>query len=158
MIDKSLVEKLVLERLGEMEGYFVVDIRISSNNVIQVEIDNINGRVAIDDCVRVSRNVEHNLDREEEDFELTVSSAGLDKPLRVLKQFYKAVGKQVTVYPGDGQKKIEGEMLSADEEGFVLQTKTKEKVEGRKKKEWVVKEHPFKYDEVKQVKRIISFK
>lgn len=158
MIAKSVVEELVNERLAEMEGYFLVDIKISKNNVIKVEIDNINGRVAIDDCVRVSRNVEHNLDREEEDFELTVSSAGLDKPLRVLKQFKKAVGAQVTVYPGDGQKKVEGEMISVDEKGFVIRTQTKERVEGKKKKEWVTREHPFKYDEIKEVKRIISFK
>ena len=158
MIAQEVVENLVMEALNEMEGYFLVDIRINSNNVIQVEIDNSNGRVSIEDCIKVSRNVEHNLDREAEDFALTVSSAGLDKPLRNLKQFYKAVGKEVKVLPGDGIKKLEGEMISADENGFVLQTKSKEKIEGRKKKEWVTKEHPFKYDEVKEVKRIISFK
>ena len=93
MLKKKIIEELALERINELDkGLFIVEIAISSNNVIQVELDVEDGNVAINDCVSVSRNIEHNLDREEQDFELSVSSAGLDKPFRVLQQYTKNVG------------------------------------------------------------------
>src|SRR5690554_744927 len=91
MLNKENIEKLALERINELDkGLFIVDISISPKNVIQVELDCEDGNVAILDCVSVSRNIEHNLDREEQDFELSVSSAGLDRPFRVLKQIGRA--------------------------------------------------------------------
>lgn len=157
MVDRDLVLKLVDEALSETEGYYLVDLTISPTNAIQIEIDNINGRVSIEDCVKVSRKVEFNLDREKEDFELMVSSAGLDKPLRVLNQFIKATGKPVKVISNNGER-IEGELTHADEKEFIIESKSKEKIEGRKKKEWVIKKHTLSYDEIKEVKRVISFK
>jgi ribosome maturation factor RimP len=106
MINKELVVKLAQERIDELDrGLFIVDVSISKSMVINLEIDKENGNVAIEDCVSVSRNVEHNLDREEEDFELHVSSAGLDKPLRVLPQFLKNVGREVEIVLVNGTKK-----------------------------------------------------
>ena len=96
MISKKKVLGLVEERIAELaNGLFVVELTISATNVIHVELDKHVGNVSVNDCMSVSRNVEHNLDREEEDFELHVSSAGLDKPFRVPAQFAKNIGKEV---------------------------------------------------------------
>ena len=90
MIDKSLVLRLAEERIQELNrGLFIVDLTISTRNVINIELDREGGGVSIEDCISVSRNVEHNLDRESVDFELNVSSAGMDRPLRHEKQFIK---------------------------------------------------------------------
>src|SRR5690554_3134367 len=108
MIDKKEIERLALERIDELDkGLFIVAISVSGNNVIQVEIDSEEGSVSIEDCVSVSRNIEHNLDREKQDFELQVSSAGLDKPFRVLKQYYKNIGNEVKVLLKEKNQSLE---------------------------------------------------
>lgn len=121
-----------------------------------VEIDREQGSVSIEDCVSISRNIEHNLDREAEDFSLQVSSAGLDQPLRVYKQYIKNIGRPVKVKMPD-KGSFEGTIVSADEIGFTIETKEKRTIEGRKKKEWVTEKLPFKYNEIKETKLIITF-
>src|SRR5690554_4038580 len=159
MIDKKEIERLALERIDELDkGLFIVAISVSGNNVIQVEIDSEEGSVSIEDCVSVSRNIEHNLDREKQDFELQVSSAGLDKPFRVLKQYYKNIGNEVKVLLKEKNHSLEGVLKHADEKGIKLETTTKERIEGKKKKEIVVREYEFTYDEIKETKIVISFK
>jgi len=158
MINKELVVKLAQERIDELDrGLFIVDVSISKSIVINLEIDKENGNVAIDDCVSVSRNVEHNLDREEEDFELHVSSAGLDKPLRVLPQFLKNVGREVEIILTNGTKK-EGILKEASNENLVLETMRLEKPEGKKKKETIVEVETLPMSEIKETKIVISFK
>lgn len=158
MISKRIIEDLVQERIAELSnGLFVVDITVSSSNVIHVELDKEEGGVSVDDCIRVSRNVEHNLDREVEDFELHVSSAGLDKPFRNLKQFQKNVGRMVKTVSTDGRK-MEGILKQADEKGIVLEMSRMEKPEGKKKKELVIEHTNLSYDQIKETKIIISFK
>lgn len=158
MINKELVRKLAQERIDELDrGLFIVDISISSSMVINLEIDKENGNVAIDDCVSVSRNVEHNLDREEIDFELHVSSAGLDKPLRVLPQFTKNIGREVEMVMADGSKK-KGILQGATEESLVVETVRTEKPEGKKKKETIVENETIPMSEIKETKIVISFK
>jgi len=158
MINKELVRKLAQERIDELDrGLFIVDISISSSMVINLEIDKENGNVAIDDCVSVSRNVEHNLDREEIDFELHVSSAGLDKPLRVLPQFQKNVGREVAMVMLDGTKKT-GVLLEATSDQLVVETTRSEKPEGKKKKETIVEKETIPMTEIKETKIVISFK
>jgi len=159
MLKKDNIEKLALERIEELDkGLFIVDISVSPKNVIQVELDCEEGNVAILDCVSVSRNIEHNLDREVQDFELQVSSAGLDKPFRVLKQYYKNIGNEVKVILNEKNQSLEGVLTHADEKGIKLETTTKERLEGKKKKEIVVHEYEFTYDEIKETKIVISFK
>lgn len=159
MLKKKEIEKLALERIDELDkGLFIVEIAISSNNVIQVELDVEDGNVAINDCVSVSRNIEHNLDREVQDFELSVSSAGLDKPFRVLKQYIKNIGREVKVQLKEKNNTVEGVLKHADENGITLETTTKERVEGKKKKETVVQEFEYTFDEIKETKIVISFK
>jgi len=158
MIKRELVQSLIDERIAELaNGLFVVDLTISSANVIHVELDKETGNVSIDDCMRVSRNVEHNLDREQDDFELHVSSAGLDKPLRHTKQFNKNVGREVKVVLHNGSK-LEGTLLQANDEVLVLETSKFEKPEGKKKKELVVEQHTFNRTDIKETKIVISFK
>jgi ribosome maturation factor RimP len=158
MISKKTVLKLIDERIEELaNGLFVVDLTISATNVIHVEIDKHEGNVSVSDCMSVSRNVEHNLDREEEDFELHVSSAGLDKPFRVPAQFAKNIGREVKVVLLDGTKKI-GELKSASTKELVLETTRNEKPEGKKKKELIVEQHVLPMDQIKETKIVISFK
>lgn len=158
MISKELVRKLAQERIDELDrGIFIVEITISSALSIHLEIDKEEGYVAIDDCVSVSRNVEHNLDREDDDFELEVSSAGIDQPLRVLKQFVKNVGREVEVLLNTGIKK-EGVLLEADADQLTIETTRLEKVEGKKKKETIVEKETIPMSEIKETKIVISFK
>lgn len=158
MISKKHVEELINERIAELDnGLFIVDLTISATNVINVELDKHSGGVSVNDCISVSRNVEHNLDREEQDFELNVSSAGLDKPFRVPAQYQKNIGRDVKVVLQDG-KKMEGKLLAADESGMTLEQVRKEKIEGKKKKETIVEQHQLAFSDVKETKIIISFK
>ncbi len=158
MISKKKVLELIDERIAELDnGLFVVELNISSSNVIHVEIDKYEGFVSVDDCIRVSRNVEHNLDREEQDFELHVSSAGLDKGLRVFPQYRKNVGRDVKVQLQAGGS-LEGELVEATEEKITVRTSRKERIEGRKKKETIIEDHELTMDQIKETKIIISFK
>lgn len=166
MISKKKVMELIDERISELgNGLFVVDLNISANNVIHVELDKHVGNVTINDCMSVSRNVEHNLDREEEDFELHVSSAGLDKPFRVLAQYVKNIGREVKVVTLEG-KKLEGILKAASETEITLETSKMERPEGdglrlsksKKKKELIVEQHVFPLDQIKETKIVISFK
>lgn len=166
MISKKKVMELIDERISELgNGLFVVDLTISANNVIHVELDKHVGNVAINDCMSVSRNVEHNLDREEEDFELHVSSAGLDKPFRVLAQYVKNIGREVKVVTLEG-KKLEGILRAADDKEITIETSRMERPEGdglslsksKKKKELIVEQHVFPLDQIKETKIVISFK
>lgn len=158
MISKSKVLELIDERIAELgNGLFVVELTISSNNVIQVELDKHEGNVSINDCMSVSRNVEHNLDREAEDFELQVSSAGLDKPFRVPAQYTKNIGRTVKVVLQNG-KKIEGELKAANEKEIVVENSRTEKIEGKKKKELIVEQHVLPMEQIKDTKIVISFK
>lgn len=158
MISKKRVEELINERIAELDnGLFIVDLTISATNVIHVELDKHTGGVSVNDCMAVSRNVEHNLDREEQDFELNVSSAGLDRPFRVQAQYQKNIGRDVKVVLQDG-KKLEGKLVAADAEGMTIEQVRKEKIEGKKKKETIVEQHHLAFDNVKETKIIISFK
>ncbi len=112
--------------------------------------------ITIDHCIQISRQIEGNLDREEEDFELQVSSAGLGLPFKVRRQFIKNIDQEVEVVLKDGQK-MEGILKSVAEEGFELETSKKEKVEGKKKKELVTRLHQISFEQAKTVKNIIKF-
>ncbi len=158
MISKKIVKQLINERIEELDnGLFIVDLRISSNNQINVELDKYEGNVSVDDCIRVSRNVEHNLDREEQDFELSVSSSGLDKGLRVFAQYKKNIGRDVKVKRKEGGK-IEGTLIDATKEQIIVQNSRKERIEGKKKKETIVEDHIIPMSNVLETKIVISFK
>ncbi|MCF6332049.1 MAG: ribosome assembly cofactor RimP [Draconibacterium sp.] len=153
MIDKVEVTRLVEEQLED--GMFLVEITVNERNVIDIFIDSFDG-LTIDQCIAVSRHVEHNFDREEEDFELHVSSPGLTEGFKVKKQFIKYTKRNIEVVMGD--KKLEGILIEVDETDFTLETSSREKVEGHKKKQLIVKKHILKYDEINSAKAVISFK
>jgi ribosome maturation factor RimP len=158
MIDKKTIIKLAEERIEELNsGIYIVELKIASGNQIFLELDKEVGSIAIEDCMSVSRNIEHNLDREVEDFSLEVSSAGLDQPLRAIKQFKKNIGREVKVVTNQNGQKFQGILKAADEEQISVEVKEKRNVEGRKTKVWITEEIPFKYNDVKEVKLIISF-
>lgn len=158
MISKKNVAALIKERMAELDnGLFIVHLNVSESGIINVEIDKYEGNVSMKDCMSVSRNVEHNLDREDEDFELHVSSAGLDRGLRVLPQYTKNIGRQVKVKLHEGGS-LEGELTAASHEQITVQTTRKEKIEGKKKKETIIEDHTFTMDKIKETKIVISFK
>lgn len=100
MIKESTVRALIDETI-EGTAIFLVDLKISSGNKISVLVDAIGG-LPITDCIKVSRGIEHNLDREEEDFSLDVSSPGLDQPFKVFRQYEKNIGRSLKVTMTDG--------------------------------------------------------
>ncbi|MCQ2239924.1 MAG: ribosome assembly cofactor RimP [Bacteroidaceae bacterium] len=155
MIKKEIVTQLV-EQWLEGQEYFLVDVSVSADNRIVVEIDHKEG-VWIEDCVALSRFIEDHLDREAEDFELEVGSAGIGQPFKVIKQYLNHVGCEVEVLTAQGTK-MTGVLKEADEEHFVVTTNQKVKVEGAKRPKLVEVDVPLRYDEVKYTKYAIRFK
>ena len=118
-------------------------------------VDSFSG-LTIDHCVKLSRHIEGNLDREIEDFELQVSSAGLGEPFKIRQQFEKNKGKEVQVILANGMK-LEGVLTKIDQTGFELETSKRQKVEGHKKKQLITKIHRIEFDQAKIVKNSIKF-
>ena len=155
MIKKGYIEGLVKEKIAETD-YFIVEISVSSSNQIRVEIDGDKG-VNIKDCVQISRHIEGNLDREEEDFELTVSSAGMDQPFKILRQYQRYIGREVELKTIAGDK-MKGKLVSADETEVTLEISKRERIEGKKKKQLIIDNHTVPMEQVKETKVVISFK
>ena len=155
MIDKNVVKKLVDEWLQDQE-YFLVDIEISPDNRIVVEIDHADG-VWIEDCVALSRYIEERLSRDDEDYELEVGSAGLGQPFKVPQQYINFIGKEVEVLDADGIK-VKGILKAVDGNDFTVGVEEKVKVEGKKRPVKMEVDHVYQMDKVKYTKYIISFK
>jgi len=155
MIDKNVVRTIVEEWL-EGKDYFLVDVEISTDNRIVVEIDHADG-VWIEDCVELSKFIEERLNRDEEDFELEVGSAGLGQPFKVAQQYVNFIGKEVEVLGADG-KKVQGVLKSVVGNDFVVGVQEKVHVEGKKRPVMQEVEHTYRMDEVKYTKYLINFK
>lgn len=155
MIDKSVVKELVEDWLQDKD-YFLVDVEVSKDDKIVVEIDHADG-VWIEDCVELSRYIEDRLNRDDEDYELEVGSAGLGQPFKVSQQYINFIGKEVEVLDGDGQK-YRGVLKSVDGNNFVVTVDEKVKVEGKKRPELQPVDHTFQMDKVKYTKYLINFK
>ena len=137
-------------------GCFLVDVSVSKDNDIVVTIESESGKIELDDCVALSRYFEAQFDREVEDYSLTMTSAGLDQPFKVLRQFEKAVGTKVEVQLKGGKKMV-ALLEAADEDGITLKYTAKEAVEGKKKKELVEHVDRFTMDQVNAVRPFIEF-
>ena len=124
---------------------FIVEINVSRDNDVEIVIESENAEVTLEDCTELSRIFEEKFDREQEDYSLTVGSAGLDQPFKVLKQYVKAAGTEVQVLLKDGRK-LKGVLSGASEEGITLKYSAKEAVEGRKRKILVEHEDFFGMD------------
>ena len=155
MIDKAKVKELVDQWL-DGKDYFLTDLTVTPDNCITVEIDHADG-VWIDDCVQLSRHIEENLSRDEEDYELEVVSAGLGQPFKVLRQWQNHVGKQVEILASDGRK-LKGILREADAEHVLLATRQKVPVEGRKRPVMQDVDVSLPMAEVKSGRYIIDFK
>jgi ribosome maturation factor RimP len=152
MIKTEDVAKLV-EQSVMGSNMFLVEVIVTPDNRIEVSLDSITG-VSIDDCVRVSRFIENNLNREEEDYELMVASAGLSEPLKILKQYEKNIGKEVEVVLKNGQKKT-GILRAATGLTITIEYEVKELVEGKKRKQTVVKTEEWKLEDIKSTKAVV---
>ena len=145
MIDKKEIEAFVEEGLTGSDC-FVVDVQVKPDNVIVVEIDNEEG-VDIDRCVALHRFLESKLDRDVEDYELEVGSAGITSPFKVLGQYKKNIGKEVELLTKNGMK-LSGILKSADSEKFVVTITKKVKSETSKRKVEVEEDLAFEYSSV----------
>jgi len=153
MIDKVKIAELVNEKLADDQ--FLVDVTISTSNEIHIMVDSDTG-ISINQIVEISRHVESNLDREAEDFELSVFSAGLTEPFRLVRQYKKNEGKEIEVLLTNGQK-LNGLLIGVEEQAIDLEVTTNEKIAGSKKKELVTKVHHLEYSEIKEAKKIFKF-
>ncbi len=147
MIDKFKVLDIVKSAL-EGSDKFLVSMKITPDNRIFVDIDGDNG-INIDDCIELSRTLEKQLNRDEEDFELNVSSAGADAPLKMPRQYRRQIGRDLTVETFEG-KSYEGTLADCDEQRFTIRTKGSKKV--------APQVLTFDYAGVKSAKVVLSFK
>jgi ribosome maturation factor RimP len=150
MTDKEYIKGLV-EEFIKGTGLFLVAVKVSSANRITVLADKNEG-ITIDECVAIHRHIENNLDREKEDFELQVSSPGLDLPFGVIEQYYKNEGKKIEVTDNDGTK-LTGTLKNVTAGGFELETEVK--IKGKTKE---LKDISFNFDQVKTARVILTIK
>lgn len=136
---------------------FIVEINVSKDNDVEIVIESEDSNVVLDDCVEISHKFEECFDRSVEDYSLTVTSAGLDQPFKVQKQYQKAVGTQVEAALKGGRKFV-AELFGADEDAVTLKYTLREAVEGKKKKELVEHCDRFGYAELNYVRPHIDFK
>lgn len=155
MIQKETV-KGIIENFISDQGYYLVDLKISNNNNIVVEIDHFDG-VSLDFCIALNREIESKLDREIEDYDLEVSSAGLTEAFKTLKQYEKNLGNEVEVLTKD-HKKLEGVLKSINNTRIILAHEIQVKPEGAKRKITVSEEIEIPFENIKSTKYIIRFK
>jgi ribosome maturation factor RimP len=151
MIVKEEIRKIAEPKIKELDG-FLVDVKVNSANVITVFFDRMEG-VQVEHCLAISKYIEEHFDREVEDYELTVCSAGLDNPFVIAEQYQKYIGKEVGVLLTNGKRKT-GNILSY-EDTLMLEVAKKKK---GSKKEYIVEEVSIPKEEIKETKLKINFK
>lgn len=155
MIEKNFITNIVEEWL-KGKDYFLVDVGIDPSNKVTIEIDHAEG-VWIEDCVDLSRFIESKLDRDKEDFELEVGSAGIGQPFKVTQQYYIHIGNEVETMTNQGEK-LTGVLKDADEARFTITVKKKIRPEGSKRPKIVDEDITLNYQDVKYTKYLINFK
>ena len=155
MIERQALVEVVEACLGD--DLFLVDVAISADNHIVVEIDSYEGSVSIDNCVAITRAVEQAFDRDKEDYELEVGSAGLTSPLKVKAQYVKNIGNDVEVLTTQGAK-LKGMLSEVGDDTFTIKVAKKVKPEGAKRPVIVEEDMTIKYSETKYTKYLIQFK
>jgi ribosome maturation factor RimP len=148
MIKETSLRQLADEFLRDSDR-FIVDVLVKPGNRIHIFLDS-DTFVSIDHCAALNRYIESNLDREVEDFELSVSSAGLDQPLKLVRQYKKQLNHEISITLKDGRK-ITGTLLAANEKGIEVMQVVKIKKE--------ITETKLKLDfsEIKETKQVIKF-
>ncbi len=155
MIQKETINQIVNDYLATTD-YYLVDVSVSTDSRISVEIDSFDG-VELDFCIVLSKHIEAQFDREVQDFELEVSSAGLTEPFKVIKQYEKNIGNEVEVLTKKGIKLV-GVLSNVTDEFFSINIEKKVLLEGSKRKTTINEETSFLYSEIKHTKYIIRFK
>lgn len=146
----------LLERaLDKNKSLFLIDFSILENNQIRIIIDGDNG-VTVKDCINISREIEHNLDRDVHDFSLEVSSAGVSEPLINIRQYYKNLGRKLKIKTLEGQI-LEGELTNVDDKEIKLKWKAREPKPIGKGKITVQKETVLYYKDIVEAKVMITF-
>ncbi len=148
------VEKLLEEGLSSREDLFLIDLKITPDKKIMITLDGDRG-VTLKDCMDISRAVEHNLDREETDFALEVSSVGASAPLKLARQYKKNVGRTLSVRTAQGTE--EGTLTELNDDTFTIKWKAREPKPMGKGKHTVEKERSYAYSEVEEAKVILKF-
>jgi len=151
---KDKVKALLNEALGQDESLFLIDFTMGADNSIQVVIDGDNG-VSVEDCVRISREIEQDLDREEEDFSLTVTSSGAASLMVNPRQYRKNVGRKVRVRTLN--EEFEGNLVATSDSGIVLEWKAREPKPIGKGKVTVQKKKKITFSDIKEAKVILKF-
>ncbi len=149
MIDKIIVKKLVKEAIDENQELFLIELLISSTNKITVTVDGDNG-LPLKECIRISRHIEHNLDREVVDFSLEVASPGAAEPLVNIRQYAKNIGRTLKVRTET--ESFEGKLIDATPNEIKLEWKVREPKPIGKGKITVVKTVNLSFDKIKQAK------
>jgi len=155
LFEKERIKELTEEKLKSFDG-FLVDVMINAGNKILVEVDSPSG-ISINQCAEINRYLNTELDNETNEFDLTVSSPGLDKPFKVVSQYEKNVEREVKVKTIDG-KEYQAILKGVHRDSISLSHKVKEIPEGKKKKEWVEKQIDLPFEQIKETKIIITFK
>ena len=157
MINKDVVKAAVEEWLSQND-YFLVDVDMTPDGRIVIEIDHADG-VWIEDCAALSRFLQERLGEELGEYELEVGSAGIGQPFKVVQQYINHIGKEVEVLAADG-KKYQGVLQSVADDGlsFVVVVKENQKIEGKKRPVLVDVEKTFNTNEVKYAKYLLAFK
>ncbi len=152
---KDTVKDLLDQALDQRKDLFLIDFEILSDNTIRVVIDGDKG-VLVEDCIYISRAIEHNLDREEQDFSLEVTSCGATSPLQLPRQYNKHIGRNLEVKTFEGDK-VEGQLADVNEEDITLKWKTREPKPVGKGKVTVTKEVNIAFENIKEAKVKIKF-
>ena len=152
---RDKVEKLLENALEENKSVFLIDLNITADNQIRIVLDGDKG-VTVEDCILVSRAIEHNMDREEWDFSLEVMSAGVSEPLSSPRQYKKNIGRTLAIKTIDGEK-IEGEVVAATEENCSLTWSARESKPVGKGKVTVQKDITLLYTDIVEAKVMITF-
>ncbi|MEM6720252.1 MAG: ribosome assembly cofactor RimP [Bacteroidota bacterium] len=152
---KQKVTDLLQEVLEEESSLFLISKEIKQGNKIVIVIDGDNG-VTLNDCMKVSRHIEHNLDREEEDFSLEVYSAGISEGITHIRQYKKNVGRKLEVIVEDSSK-VAGTLVAADDDKIKLQWKARESKPIGKGKVTVQKEQEIPYENIVKAKVMVTF-
>ncbi len=151
---KEKVTALLEEALKEDQSLFLLDFSVSADNKIKVILDGDNG-VTLQDCMNVSRAIEHNLDREEEDFALEVASAGAASPLKLPRQYSKNIGRKLEVKTQE--EEFEGKLTEASESDITLEWKVREPKPVGKGKITVQKKQTIAISDIKEAKVVLKF-
>ena len=152
MIAKEAIRKVAEVKIKELGGFFV-DVKINTANVIMLFFDRMDG-VSVVHCLAISKHIEEHFDRDVEDYELTVCSAGLDNPFIVEQQYHKYNGKEVGVLLTNGKRK-KGIILSYEDDVLTLEVAKKKK---GSKKDYIIEDVEISISKIKETKLKINFK